>query len=60
MLARVQYEAAFMFAYSMRERTHAYHKLSDDVPEDVKQRRLREVRAVRSEFRVHALRVRVR
>ncbi len=34
---------AYMFAYSMRERTHAYHKYVDDVPEEVKQRRLREV-----------------
>ena len=43
LMAAVRYEAAFMFAYSMRERTHAYHKLEDDVAEAVKQRRLREV-----------------
>ena len=32
-----------MFAYSLREKTHAHRKLSDDVPEAVKKRRLREV-----------------
>ena len=32
-----------MFAYSMRDRTHASYKLQDDVPEEVKLRRLQEV-----------------
>jgi tRNA A37 methylthiotransferase MiaB len=27
---------AFMFAYSMREKTHAYRNYVDNVPEDVK------------------------
>jgi tRNA A37 methylthiotransferase MiaB len=31
---------AFLFAYSMREKTHAHRKMQDDVPEDVKQARL--------------------
>ncbi|XP_065838045.1 mitochondrial tRNA methylthiotransferase CDK5RAP1-like isoform X2 [Oscarella lobularis] len=39
----VQYDMAYMFAYSMRQKTHAYHKLNDDVPKDVKQKRLQEV-----------------
>ena len=30
-----------MFAYSMREKTHAHRALNDDVPEEVKQNRLR-------------------
>ena len=34
---------AFLFAYSMREKTHAHRKFLDDIPEDVKQRRLREM-----------------
>lgn len=34
---------AYMFAYSMREKTHAHRKYVDDVPEDVKQRRLTEL-----------------
>ena len=43
LLADTQYEQAFMFAYSLRERTHAARHLHDDVPEAVKQRRLQEV-----------------
>jgi MiaB/RimO family radical SAM methylthiotransferase len=43
LLNRVRYNTAFTFAYSMRERTHAFYKLSDDVPNDVKISRLNEV-----------------
>jgi hypothetical protein len=43
LLHRVKYDHAFMFAYSLREKTHAHRKLSDDVSHEVKQRRLREV-----------------
>ena len=43
LLREVRYDKAFMFAYSMREKTHAHRRLTDDVPEAVKQRRLREV-----------------
>ncbi|XP_004232445.1 CDK5RAP1-like protein [Solanum lycopersicum] len=39
----VCYDMAYMFAYSMREKTHAHRKYVDDVPEDVKQRRLTEL-----------------
>lgn len=34
---------AFMFAYSMRERTHAHRRMQDDVPPEVKSARLSEV-----------------
>lgn len=34
---------AYMFAYSMREKTHAHRNYVDDVPEEVKQRRLNEL-----------------
>jgi len=34
---------AFMFAYSMREKTHAHRNYVDDVPEEIKQRRLAEL-----------------
>ena len=34
---------AVRFAYSLREKTHAARSMDDDVPEAVKQRRLREV-----------------
>ncbi|KAJ2769904.1 hypothetical protein IWQ57_002903 [Coemansia nantahalensis] len=39
----VGFDTAFMFAYSMRERTHAHRRLQDDVPPDVKGRRLAEI-----------------
>ena len=39
----VKYEQAFMFAYSEREGTAAARKMSDDVDDDVKQRRLAEI-----------------
>ena len=31
---------AFLFAYSMREKTHAHRRMKDNVPEDVKKERL--------------------
>jgi tRNA A37 methylthiotransferase MiaB len=31
---------AFLFAYSMRERTHAHRRMQDNVPEAVKKERL--------------------
>lgn len=43
LMREVRYEGAFLFAYSLRERTHAAYHLKDDVPEAVKKRRLSEV-----------------
>ena len=45
LLEAVRFDKAFMFAYSMREKTHAHRRLEDDVPEPTKLRRLREVRS---------------
>lgn len=42
-IKRVRYDMAFMFAYSERERTLAHRKFEDDVPEEVKKRRLSEI-----------------
>ncbi|KAL1193200.1 CDK5RAP1-like protein [Cardamine amara subsp. amara] len=39
----VGYDMAYLFAYSMREKTHAHRNYTDDVPEEVKQRRLTEL-----------------
>lgn len=39
----VKYNFCFMFPYSMREKTKAYHRLHDDVPTDVKARRHTEI-----------------
>mmetsp|Transcript_12980 Transcript_12980/g.27308 ORF Transcript_12980/g.27308 Transcript_12980/m.27308 type:complete len:949 (+) Transcript_12980:96-2942(+) len=43
LMEEVQFDQAFMFAYSMRERTHAHRTMEDDVPADVKNVRLNEV-----------------
>ena len=40
LIEQVKYDQAFLFAYSMRERTHAHRRMNDDVPEDVKKSRL--------------------
>lgn len=42
-MREVGYDMAYMFAYSMREKTHAHRNYVDDVPDDVKQRRLTEL-----------------
>mmetsp|Transcript_574 Transcript_574/g.1242 ORF Transcript_574/g.1242 Transcript_574/m.1242 type:complete len:827 (-) Transcript_574:289-2769(-) len=42
-MEQVQFDQAFMFAYSMRGKTHAHRTMEDDVPADVKQRRLNEI-----------------
>jgi len=43
LMEEIRFDSAFMFAYSDRGITYASKKLEDDVPEDVKKRRLREV-----------------
>ena len=40
LLETVKYDLAFLFAYSMRERTHAHRRMQDNVPEDIKKERL--------------------
>jgi len=43
LMEKVQYEQAFMFAYSMRAKTHAHRKFEDDISAEVKNRRLNEI-----------------
>lgn len=43
LMALVEYDLAYMFAYSERERTLAYRKFEDDVPHEIKKRRLTEI-----------------
>lgn len=43
LMEMVEYDLAYMFAYSERERTLAHRKYEDNVPEDVKKRRLSEI-----------------
>lgn len=54
LIREVGYNVGFLFAYSMRKKTHAFHRLHDDVPAEVKQRRLQECISV---FREEATRV---
>lgn len=43
LMKEIEFDDAFMFAYSLREKTPAHRKYEDDVPEPEKQRRLREI-----------------
>lgn len=43
LMERVRYDHAFMFVYSERPETYAARKYTDDVPADVKKRRLSEI-----------------
>lgn len=43
LIEKVRYNFMYCFAYSMRDKTHAYHKYEDDVSKETKIRRLEEV-----------------
>lgn len=43
LMREVAFEQAFLFAYSLREKTPAHRRFADDVPPDVKKARLAEV-----------------
>ena len=49
-MREVGYDSAFMFKYSERPGTFAQRHLPDDVPEEVKSRRLAEIIALQSEL----------
>lgn len=46
LIRKVKYNTAFLFPYSMREKTSAHRRFVDDVPPEVKQRRLTEMISV--------------
>ncbi|MDP4275452.1 MAG: tRNA (N6-isopentenyl adenosine(37)-C2)-methylthiotransferase MiaB, partial [Bacteroidota bacterium] len=50
LMREVQYDFAFMFKYSERPGTYAARHLKDDVPEEVKNRRLSEIIALQNEL----------
>lgn len=54
LVREVGYNVGFLFAYSMRKKTHAFHRLQDDVRAEVKQRRLAELISV---FREEAVKI---
>ena len=39
----VKYDQAYLFAYSMRPKTHAHRTMNDDITDEVKARRLQEI-----------------
>jgi tRNA-2-methylthio-N6-dimethylallyladenosine synthase len=43
LITEVKYDFAFMFKYSERPKTYAQRKYKDDVPEEIKKRRLQEI-----------------
>lgn len=43
LMKSIQFDQAFMFAYSMREKTHAHRQMVDDIPHEVKLLRLNEI-----------------
>jgi tRNA-2-methylthio-N6-dimethylallyladenosine synthase len=50
MFRTVRYDYAYMFKFSMRPDTYAHRHLNDDVPDDVKTRRLEEIIALQGEI----------
>ena len=54
LMREVGYDSAFMFKYSERPGTYASKHLPDDVPEDVKIRRLNEIIALQNELSAQA------
>ncbi|HLE57667.1 MAG TPA: tRNA (N6-isopentenyl adenosine(37)-C2)-methylthiotransferase MiaB [Rhodothermia bacterium] len=50
LMREVRYDHAFTFAYSERPDTYAARKLADDVPEEVKKRRLSAIIALQQEM----------
>ena len=54
MMRRVGYDSAFMFKYSERPGTYASKRMPDDVPEEVKLRRLNELIALQNELSLTA------
>lgn len=50
MFRRVRYDYAYMFKFSMRPDTYAAKHLQDDIPDDVKTRRLEEIIALQGQI----------
>ncbi len=56
LMRRVGFDSAFMFKYSERPGTYASRHLTDDVPEDVKIRRLNELIALQNQLSAESYR----
>lgn len=40
LIEKARFDMAYLFAYSMREKTHAHRSMHDNVPETIKKERL--------------------
>ena len=56
LMRECQYDSAFMFKYSERPGTYASHNLPDDIPEDIKVRRLNELIAMQNQLSAESYR----
>ncbi len=54
LMEEVQFDTSFMFKFSMRPDTYAYDHFADDVPEEVKSRRLEEIIALQNRMSVES------
>ena len=43
LIQEIKFDLAYLFAYSERERTLAHRKYEDDIPKEIKQKRLKEI-----------------
>ncbi|TDI69026.1 MAG: tRNA (N6-isopentenyl adenosine(37)-C2)-methylthiotransferase MiaB [Bacteroidetes bacterium] len=50
LMREIRYDHAFMFMYSERPETYAARKLSDDIPEKIKKKRLSDIIALQNEI----------
>jgi len=53
-MEEVQFDMAFMFRYSERPGTYAHRCLPDDVPDEVKARRLEEIIKLQNRISLHS------
>ncbi|MEW6772784.1 MAG: tRNA (N6-isopentenyl adenosine(37)-C2)-methylthiotransferase MiaB [Bacteroidota bacterium] len=58
-MERVKFDFAYMFMYSERPKTLAERKYKDDVPEDVKKRRLNEIIALQQQHSAEKVKLQV-
>jgi tRNA-2-methylthio-N6-dimethylallyladenosine synthase len=54
LMEQVQFDTSFMFKFSMRPGTYAHTHFEDDVPEEIKSRRLEEIIALQSRLSVES------
>ncbi|KAJ8315131.1 hypothetical protein KUTeg_007281 [Tegillarca granosa] len=43
LIEKIKYHFIYSFAYSMREKTRAHHRLTDDIPQEIKNKRVSQI-----------------